>query len=78
MSTAGHFITMLGVLAFYFMILDSKLEKKSLAYLHTLVARFNKRCTYYTGKIIHIYLMNRAYSFVPNYAAQRKLITANG
>jgi hypothetical protein len=64
---------MLGVLAFYFMILDSKLEKKSLSYLHTLVARFNKRSTYYLGKIINIYLTNRAYSFVPNYNAQKKL-----
>lgn len=72
-ATAGHFITMLGVLAFYFMILDSKLEKKSLSYLHTLVARFNKRSTYYLGKIINIYLTNRAYSFVPNYNAQKKL-----
>jgi len=52
MSTAGHFVTMVGVIAFYIMILDSKLEKKTTIYLHSLVARFNKRTNYSVGKLI--------------------------
>lgn len=71
MSTAGHFVTMFGVLAFYFMIFDSKLEKKLAAYLHTLVARFNKRCIYYLGKLIHFKLLSTTHSFVPRYDVQK-------
>lgn len=71
MSTAGHFVTMFGVLAFYFMIFDSKLEKKLAAYLHTLVARFNKRCIYYLGKLIHFKLLSTTHSFVPRHDVQK-------
>ncbi|MBL0271451.1 MAG: hypothetical protein IPP99_22900 [Chitinophagaceae bacterium] len=66
MATAGHFITMLGVLSFYFMILDSKLEKKMVGYLHSLVARFNKRALYYLGKIVQLKLQKDLVSFVPS------------
>lgn len=71
MATAGHFVTMLGVFAFYFMLLDSKLEKKTTVYLHTLVARFNKRCNYFLGKFISTKLTAKAYGFVPSAAGQR-------
>lgn len=60
MSTAGHFITMVGVIAFYIMILDSKLEKKTTTYLHSLVARFNKRVNYSVGKLIKNILNNNS------------------
>jgi len=65
MATTGHFITMIGVLGFYFMILDSKLEKKFTIYLMTLVARFNKRANYYIGKFISFYIIKNSYKFVP-------------
>lgn len=70
MATAGHLVTMLGALAFYFMILDSKIEKKITGYLHTLVARFNKRCVYYLGKLVNFKLIQKEYSFVPVAQAQ--------
>lgn len=70
MATAGHLVTMLGVLSFYFMILDSKMEKKITGYLHTLVARFNKRCVYYLGKLINFKLLQKEYGFVPVAQAQ--------
>jgi hypothetical protein len=70
MATAGHLVTMLGALAFYFMILDSKIEKKITGYLHTLVARFNKRCVYYLGKLVNFKLIQKEYSFVPVAKAQ--------
>ncbi len=70
MATAGHLVTMLGALSFYFMILDSKMEKKITGYLHTLVARFNKRCVYYLGKLINFKLLQKEYGFVPVAQAQ--------
>lgn len=65
MATVGHLVTMIGVLGFYFMILDSKVEKKTSVNLSTLVPRFNKRHNYYIGKTINFYTYRKAYSFVP-------------
>ena len=66
MATAGHFITMLGVLALYFMLFDSKLEKKVAAYLFTLIARFNKRSLYYLAKIIRFYITRSSNAVLPS------------
>lgn len=73
MATAGHLVTMLGVLSFYIMLLDSKVEKKIGVYLHTLVARFNKRANYYSGKNIVNKLVTNNFSFVPSAKAQKIL-----
>lgn len=73
MSTVGHFVTMLGVLSFYFMILDSHLEKKIQVYLHTLTPRFNKRSLYYLGKLILFKQTQKNYSIVPNIFVQKHL-----
>lgn len=54
MSTAGHFITMLGVAAFYLMLLDSKLEKKLTTLIISLISRLNKRINYYIFKQIFL------------------------
>jgi len=61
----------LGVLAFYFMILDSHIEKKLYIYLHTLVPRFNKRSLYYIGKIINFKQNQKLYTFVPSAKTQK-------
>ena len=65
MSTAGHLVTMLGVLSFYFMIADSKIEKKLTIYLHSLVARFNKRFNYSLGKTLVSFLLNKNVVYIP-------------
>lgn len=62
---------MLGVFAFYLMLLDSKLEKKTAIFIHNIVARFNKRITYYLGKIINFYNQSTLFSFVPQYKTQK-------
>jgi heme/copper-type cytochrome/quinol oxidase subunit 1 len=51
-STAGRFFSMIGVLFFYFMLFDSKLEKKKRnnIELSFLIPRFSKRCLYYCNK----------------------------
>lgn len=53
MSTVGHFITMIGVAAFYATILESHFEKKITMYLFSLIPRLNKRALYYLLKLIN-------------------------
>lgn len=65
MATVGHLVTMLGVLAFYFMLLESKLERKIQANLATLVPRFNKRALYYIAKLIFFKLTLVAIQHLP-------------
>lgn len=66
MATVGHFITMLGVIAFYIAIFEAHLEKKITAYLFSLIPRLNKRVCYYLSKLIHLHLQTRSLTFVPN------------
>lgn len=77
MATAGHFVTMLGVVSFYLMILDSHIEKKLNSYLHTMVPRFNKRSLYYIGKIINFKQNQKMFSIVPNSVTQLLLLNYN-
>lgn len=74
MATSGHFVTMLGVLSFYFMLLDSHIEKKLSIYLHTIIPRFNKRSLYYIGKIINFKQNQKLYKPVPSAKIQKILI----
>jgi hypothetical protein len=66
MATVGHFITMLGVLAFYTAILEAHLEKKITYYLFSLIPRLNKRVCYYLLKLINLQTQIKALSFTPN------------
>lgn len=63
MATSGHFITMLGVCSFYLMILDSKIEKKMISVLSSLVPRLNKRAIYYLGKLIYFTIQTKNLSY---------------
>jgi len=66
MSTVGHFITMVGVLAFYTTIFEAHLEKKITYYLFSLVPRLNKRICYYLLKIISLQAQQASLGIVPN------------
>lgn len=77
MATVGHFVTMLGVLGFYTMLIDSKLEKKTTAYLHTIIARFNKRHNYTIGKLINLSLSTTANGYLPQVKVQRLVQVLN-
>ena len=71
MSTSGHFITLIGIVFFFFMIFDSHIEKK-LAVPSTLsIPRFNKRINYYTFKINYLSLITKKNKKIPNYNVQR-------
>lgn len=73
MATVGHLVTMLGVIAFYAMLFESHLEKKTTVFLYHIIARFNKRVTYYLYKYLHIYLFNKTISLIPNKNTQSYL-----
>ena len=66
MATAGHFITMLGVCAFYILLIEAHLERKVTLFLHTLVPRFNKRVVYYIYKLLHLDTLRRLYAILPS------------
>lgn len=74
MATVGHMVTMVGVLGFYFMLLDSKLEKKLLASLSTLVPRFNKRALYYLGKTINFLIYKKQLGFLPSRSSRSMVV----
>lgn len=56
MSSVGHFLTMLGVIAFYCMFFDSKLEGKLSLDDATVVPRYSKRCLLFINKQINFRL----------------------
>lgn len=74
MATVGHFITMLGVLAFYTAVLEAHLEKKLTYYLFSLVPRLNKRICYYLLKIINLQLQSKTLSITPNKATRSLIV----
>lgn len=56
MATAGHFVTLLGVIFFYSLLLESHIERKLMLVLFNLIPRFNKRKLYYKYNILLLQL----------------------
>lgn len=73
MSTVGHLVTMVGVLGFYFMLLDSKLEKKIVTQLSNLLPRFNKKATFHVGSVLNSLINIKYHNFVPTWYSRRVL-----
>lgn len=67
MSTAGHIITLVGILFFCLMLLDSHIERRIAAPLSLGVPRWNKRVSYYIFKIRYLQYTNRKLMRIPNY-----------
>ena len=78
MATGGHFLTMLGVMGFYSMLLDSHIEKKLTTYIITIIPRLNKRAIYYLGKLVNFNKTIKDYIWVPCAAVQRYAHNLNG
>lgn len=74
MSTAGHFTTLLGILFFFLMILDSHIERRIATPISLGVPRWNKRVSYYIFKIRYLQYTNKKLMRLPNYNI-RKLLT---
>ena len=74
MATSGHFLTMLGVCAFYVLLIEAHWERKVSLFLHTLVPRFNRRVLYYIYKLLHLHSLRKFYEFIPSKAAWQSLV----
>ena len=71
MASVGHFLTLLGVIAFYTTLLESHVEKKIGVYFHTIIARFNKRALYYLYKIVYYQYLQKSLSVLPSWSIQK-------
>lgn len=70
MSTSGHFITLIGIVFFFFMILDSHIERKLSIPSSLSIPRFNKRVSYYIFKINYLSLITKKNKNIPNFYIQ--------
>ena len=73
MASTGHFLTMVGVLCFYIVLLEAHVEKKMTVYFHTIIARFNKRILYYLYKIVYYQYMTKNMQNIPS-SNSRKIL----
>lgn len=76
MSTAGHFVTLVGVFFFFLMLLDSHIERRVATPIALGVPRWNKRVSYYIFKIRYLQLTAKKLDRLPN-AETRLFITNN-
>jgi heme/copper-type cytochrome/quinol oxidase subunit 1 len=74
MSTAGHFVTLIGVFFFFLMLLDSHIERRVATPLTLGVPRWNKRISYYIFKIRYIQLTSKKLNRLPNYNVRSLII----
>lgn len=74
MSTAGHFITLIGIFFFFLMLLDSHIERRLATPLSLGMPRWNKRVVYYLFKIRYLQYTNKKLYRLPNYSV-RKILT---
>ena len=74
MSTAGHFITLIGIVFFFLMMLDSHIERRIQTPLSLGIPRWHKRVNYYIFKIRYLQLNNKKISVLPNYTIRNLII----
>ena len=70
MSTAGHFITLVGIFFFFLMLLDSHIERRLSVPISLGIPRWNKRVVYYIFKIRYLQLNQKKNFNYPNYSAR--------
>lgn len=75
MSTAGHFITLLGIVFFFLMLLDSHIERRIATPTTLGIPRWNKRVSYYIFKIRYLQYTNKKLMRIPSYNI-RSLLTS--
>ena len=66
MVSAGFFITLLGAVFFFIMLLDSHIERRTATPTNLGISRWHKRVLYYTFKIRYIQFMNKKLNRLPN------------
>ncbi len=72
MSTAGHFLTMLGVFAFYATLFEAHMEKKLGIFFQNIIGRFNKRAFYYLYKAAYYQVLKKAFASIPSWYCRRE------
>lgn len=73
MATAGHFVTLTGVLFFFFMIIDSHIEKKIYVTSNLGLPRWHKRILYYIFKIRYLQFFNKNLINLPSFTVRNFL-----
>lgn len=73
MSTAGHFVGLIGVVFFFLMLLDSHIERRVATPSNLGIPRWYKRISYYIFKIRYLSMINKRLSRLPNYSVRKKL-----
>ena len=66
MASTGHMITLVGILFFFFMLLDSHIEKRVAVYSTLGLPRWHKRIQYYLFKTRYLQLVNKKLYKLPN------------
>ena len=73
MASVGHLVTMIGILFFFIMLLDSHIERRVAVYSTLGVPRWYKRVNYYTFKIRYLLHVKKQLAGLPN-GKVRKLL----
>lgn len=73
MATVGHFITLLSLIFFFLMLLDSHIERRVAIHNTLGLPRWHKRIIYYIFKIRYIQLMNKKLNHIPNQSVRMYL-----
>jgi heme/copper-type cytochrome/quinol oxidase subunit 1 len=74
MATAGHLVTLVGIMFFFFMLLDSHIERRMATPITLGIPRWHKRVQYYVFKIRYLQYTNKKIYRLPNYNV-RKMLT---
>ena len=77
MASSGHIITLVGIVFFFLMLLDSHIEHKVVIYKHLGIPRWHKRIQYYTYKMRLLQLNNKKFNKFSNLDLKKQLITRN-
>ena len=75
MSTVGHFLTMLGIIFFFLMFLDSHIEGRIATPITLGIPRWNKRVVYYIFKVRYLQFSYKSLNKLPNYTIRNYLIS---
>lgn len=66
MATVGHITTMVSIVFFFLMLLDSHIERRVAIHSSLGLPRWHKRIIYYTFKIRYLQLVNKKLNRLPN------------
>lgn len=73
MASVGHFITLVGIVFFFLMLLDSHIERRIAVHSTLGIPRWHKRALYYVFKIRYLQLVSKKINRLPNSAIRTLL-----